>query len=564
MRKITVTLNGIEEQPRRPASNGGAGLLLIGLGVVVLGLLKASSGPPPSPHHIPAALGVDPTELRFTEPGTRVIRLHNSGDEPLAIEQPAVNNQYFHVTSNCHAPLGKNESCLVSVAFLGNTAISKEQLRIVSNGGSATIALIAVITISPTPAPAALAADPTSLQFTEPVTQVVHLRNTGDELLTIKQPAANSASFRVTSDCTAPLARNESCVVSVAFNPNAGDGKDQLNIDSNGGSATIALTGSVPSVPAVELPALEFGKRLLGTPGKPLAVHYLNPTPTAVSLGPSSTTAPFNVWKDNCTKMQIGSGLGCDVFLTFDPVKAGPQKGELRIVTAGGNLAAHAALSGDAFVVQEPPPQLSLTPLDFGRQPVGKEGDARTLTLTNTTTSPVVIGPASTNPPFRIMRDDCLKTTLQPGMGCRVLAGFSPTVQGSQKGEVRIFTSTNGFVIARSSLIGIGILLDTTPAKVDIEPRAINFDGVAGTRPVVVSNRGGAPVSLGVNFETRTIGYSLDASACTNAPLPQGQQCKILVTANRFAVRSGESARLDISYAGHVEVVTLSTRVVIR
>jgi hypothetical protein len=419
-----------------------------------------------------------------------------------------------------------------------------------------------VITISPTPAPAALAADPTSLQFTEPVTQVVHLRNTGDELLTIKQPSVNSASFRVTSDCTAPLARNESCVVSVAFNPNDGDRKDQLTIDSNGGSATIALTGSVPSVPAVELRALDFGKRLLGTPGKPLAVHYLNPTPTGVSLGPSSTTAPFNVWKDNCSRMQIGSGLGCDVFLTFDPVKAGPQKGELRIVSAGGNLAAHATLFGDAFVVQEPPPQLSLTPLEFGRQPVGKEGDARTVTLTNTTTSPVMIGPASTEPPFRIIRDDCLKTTLQPGMGCRVLASFSPTGQGTQQGEIRI-TSANGFVIARNYLVGIGILLDTTPAKVDIEPRAITF-GEAGARQIVVSNRGAAPLSIGVNFETKTIGYSLDAIGCTNAPLPPGQQCKIQVTANRIGVRLGESARLDISYAGHVEAVPLSTRVVIR
>lgn len=463
MRKITVTLNGIEQPPRRREPHGAAAFL-IGLGVVVFAFLRTRS--------------------------------------------PVVN------------PVNTNT----------NTA--------------------PVTTTSPPPAPAALSVDQTELRFTGPSTQAVRVRNTGELPLTIEQPAVSGTSFHITSECKSPLRKNESCVVSVALDPNVPldlNGTDQLRIASNGGSATITLIANITPTPTIELPPLKFGQRLLNATGAALAVEFINSGPIAIALGSASTTAPFKVWNDTCEQKQIDPGKGCQVFVAFNPTTAGSHTGELQMSSADGKLVAHAALSGEAIT-------LSLPAADFSRQPVGQPGKPRPVTLTNTTTSSLVVGAASTGPPFRIVRDGCGNTSLPPAGGCTVLADFLPTAEGQQNGELRI-TAADGAVIARGSLTGFGFT-QQIPVKIDIEPRTISFAD-NGTRPVVLSNRGAAPVTIGVNFEALTIGYSLDASGCTSTPLPPGQQCKIVVTATRFAPRTGP-ARISIRYAGRVEFVTVS------
>jgi len=440
-------------------------------------------------------------------------------------------------------------------------------------GGAALIALaiiVAALSLKPqagTPprtdtttatalTPASLSIDQKELRFSAPAAQIIRLTNSGDALLTIQPPVVIGAAFHVSSDCNAPLDRTASCAITVSLDPNAGgNSTGELRITSNGGSATVALISNASPAAPIELQPLNFGRRVLGTAGDPAVVHFTNSALAALTLVNASTATPFSIVKDDCATT-IESGVACDVAVSFDPAAAGPQTGDLRIVTTDGRLVAHAALSGEAIA---PRPQLPLPPTDFGRQIVGKPGKPRIVTVTNNTSTAIAIGGASTDAPFRILRDGCAKRDLPPTSRCPVEVDFTPTAQDLQTGEIRI-AAPDGFVIGRGSLSGFGVPETQIPVRIEIEPATINFKGDPGTRPITVINRGQAPVSISAKFETKPLAYSMDASACDRAPLAPGNQCRILVVANRFAMQLAESERIDITYSGHVEVVTVTFR----
>jgi hypothetical protein len=449
------------------------------------------------------------------------------------------------------------------------------QRRQSRNGGAAALIALAILvaalstkpqavtppitnttgTIAPL-TPATLSIDQKELRFTGPAAQIIRLTNSGDGLLTIQPLVVIGAGFHVSSDCNAPLDRNVSCAVTVSLDPNAtGNNTGELRVTSNGGSATVALIGNAISAAPIELPPLDFGRRFLGTAGQPAVVHFTNSAPAALTLGSASTAAPFTIIKDGCATT-IESGVGCDVVLSFDPSTTGPQKGDLRIVTADGKLVAHAALSGEAIA---PLPQLQLPPVSFGRQPIGKEGKTQFVLLTNSTTNTIAVGGASTEPPFRIVADGCGGKELGPGGMCRMLVAFTASAESRQTGEIRVAT-TDGYVIARGSLAGFGIAEKQIPVRIDIEPRAMNFNGDPGTRPITVSNRGAAPVSISAKLAMNALGYTIDPTECSRVPLAPGSQCSIMVTSTRAAYKASEPALVEISYEGRTEPVAVTFR----
>lgn len=581
MRKITVKVSGVTDQSRkREQSSRGAAVAVIGLAIALIALSTAHKPPPkgeepntataPSttttaaPSSTSAVLAVDRTRLRFTGSDPELVHLRNTGGEMLTVQQPSLASANFRITSDCASPLHTNEWCVVSVVMDPSAAPeSKEELYIASNGGVASVELIGNASSL---APIEIA----RLDFGRRVLgnaadpQLVHFASSARMPLALA--AAETASpFRVVKDTCGgtSVAPGGGCDVFLSFDPaTLGTHNGEVRIPTTGGklAAFAPLSGeAVAPLPQLKLQRVDFGKQPVGNTAKQQRALLINTTPFPLSLSHSAADPPFRVARDGCRKSPVKPGGRCEVWLVFSPTAQGEQKGEIRISNAEGVVIGRGSLSGIGFLLSTPPPppprpQLTMPSIDFDQRPIGGSAPVKSTRMVNTTKVSLAIGAAQTDPPFTVLRD-CAKSELPPGSPCEVLISFSPSTPGKASGEVRV-TSSDGYVIGRGALSGIGVAQMDQPApQIFIKPHAVNFKGAPGSQRIVVSNRGTAAVTLQVKTDTSRRGYSFDTSECTRAPLAPNSDCRITVTATFMAVRSGESARINISYAGHTDVV---------
>ncbi|MEA2165979.1 MAG: hypothetical protein QOK37_4106 [Thermoanaerobaculia bacterium] len=577
MRKITVKVSGVTDQSRkREQSSRGAAAAVIGLAIALIALSTAHkpspkgeevTEKPPSPP-TSAVLAVDRTRLRFTGTDPELVHLRNTGGELLTVKQPSLTSAAFRITSDCTSPLRANESCVVSVVMDPNAAPeSNEKLLLASNGGSASVELIGNVS-SLAPLEMAHLVFGRHLLGTASDPQPVHFANS--TRIPFALAAADTAvPFRIVKDTCGgtSVAPGGGCDVFLSFEPAIlGSQNGEVRIATIGGklAAFAPLSGeAVAPLPQLKLQRVDFGKQPLGSTTKQRAL-LINSTPFPLSLSYAATDPPFRVARDGCQKVPVKPSGRCEVWLAFSPSSQGEQKGEIRISNAEGVVIARGSLSGAGYPVLPPPPppprpQLTMPAIDFDQRPIGGFAPVKSTTLINTTPVSLSIGGAQTDPPFSIVRD-CAKSELTPGSPCDVSISFNPSTPGKASGEVRV-TSSDGYVIARGALSGIGIAqMDQQAPQIFIKPRAINFKGTPGSQRIVISNRGVAPVTLQVKTDTSRRGYSFDTSDCTRAPLAPNSDCWITVTATFMAVRSGESARINITYAGHTDVVVGSAK----
>jgi hypothetical protein len=101
--------------------------------------------------------------------------------------------------------------------------------------------------------------------------------------------------------------------------------------------------------------------------------------------------------------------------------------------------------SGVSITYSAPPVEVSTGSIRFGSEPTGDASTARTLTVTNLGSSPLVISGAlleGADPgDFRI-GDGCLKP-VAPGSSCRLTVRFDPRAQGQQSAILKLLTSSD-------------------------------------------------------------------------------------------------------------------------
>jgi len=299
------------------------------------------------------------------------------------------------------------------------------------------------------PLPARLEVNRQQLSFNGPALELVRISNAGEEPLAIDKPVSPHASFRLSSDCDAPLGKSDQCVVAVAYDDTvAGSMKTSLRIASNGGDATVALIGNARRIPVVELKSLDFGKRAVGSTGETQSARFTNSSPLPINVGNASVPAPFHLVQDGCAGAKVAPGGNCDVVVDFDPTAPGVQSGELRIVAVAGNVIGHAAVSGYAYV--QPPVKLVMNPpqIDFG---MARERRIQTINVTNPGPRPAVIRGVQLVPPkgpFNI-DDNCHDRTLAPNdKPCVIrVVLMRPAMRGGEMAKV-VITYEGGQEIA--------------------------------------------------------------------------------------------------------------------
>jgi hypothetical protein len=198
------------------------------------------------------------------------------------------------------------------------------------------------IGITPTPGPQ-LAVSPATLDFGSVVVNAsadrsFTLTNAGGETLT--GSASTAAPFSIVAGASFSLEAGQSQTVTVRFSPTtAGTFNGSVSVSSNGGNATVSLTGiGITPTPGPQLavsPAtLDFGTVTPGT-SRDLSLTVTNGGGETLT-GNVSTVAPFSIVSGGT--FSLGAGQSQMVMVRFSPTAFGPVSGSANVTSNGGDV----------------------------------------------------------------------------------------------------------------------------------------------------------------------------------------------------------------------------------
>jgi hypothetical protein len=197
----------------------------------------------------------------------------------------------------------------------------------------------------------ALRAAPGSLNFGKvknggtSAAKTVTVKNTGaaGSLLAVAAPAIsgpNSAEFSTASACSAPLAKGESCLISVAFSPKSEGTSMSANLtittDAKKGTTVVKLKGAsgpanILATPhSVTFPPVQVAPTTV--PSKTITIKNTGVSDLIVSsaaLRDGSDTS-FGATNDCAT---LAAGSTCRVTVTFNPLSSGKKTGSIDMVS---------------------------------------------------------------------------------------------------------------------------------------------------------------------------------------------------------------------------------------
>ena len=229
-------------------------------------------------------------------------------------------------------------------------------------------------------------------------------------------------------------------------------GTDDVVAEYSGNAAFEASTSAgvkvIIEAPLVTLSptTLAFPSTIVGTSSEEHVVTLKNSgtislTVTAIRVTGADPTSFRDVSECGAA---IAAGQSCPIYVAFDPKKAGALSGSLSITDDAANSPQTVALSGTGLAV----PVLTLNPssLTFPATAVGSASEGQTITLSNSSATPVTIdaiGLAGTDPGDFIAVNSC-GATLASGAKCTVYVAFAPTVTGARTATLSVTDDASG------------------------------------------------------------------------------------------------------------------------
>ena len=216
------------------------------------------------------------------------------------------------------------------------------------------------------------------------------------------------------------------------------------------------------------------------------------------------------------------------------------------------------ALTGAA----RPFPALDLGEIDFGSATVDTPRPPRSLRFANKRRTAIAFGKAVLSGPFATVADRCSGVRVDPGGNCDVAVALAATLPGSFRGEVRL-VDAHGDAVAFGALSAETTprIVEVPPAKIDIVPRQLAFTRQSrGRQQVILTNRGGRATTIAVEANGVPFGFVVDTKACNGRKLSPAESCTVLVTALPIAYEKGSSMRILVTYDGHTEGASVTTK----
>ncbi|MDT0619379.1 choice-of-anchor D domain-containing protein [Salinisphaera sp. P385] len=384
-------------------------------------------------------------------------------------------------------------ACLLS--DIGWNLIGNTNCPDISNSNA-----LPVLTVSPSPVDFGIV----ETGMTELAT--VTISNGGTASLTITNIVAPGDPFAITAqECSegGTITPGEACDITVEFSPTStGSFSDSLNIASDGGNESIALTGdSTPEqapVIVIDPASVEFGSITTGDSAQQ-SVTVRNSGNADLILGALSTpSTPFTKLAsgDNCSNNTLEPAAQCMFILRFAPPRAGNFSGRITVASNDGDIAVPLSGSGQSSAM----PAIEVTPaaIDFGNIGVGSN-DSRGIDVRNAGSAALQISTIDTpTAPFAVTQQNCVDRTLAPGGNCRVTVRFTPTTTGNAMQSLGIVSddAVNPNVVV--SLAGNGVIDSDADGVADtIEDNAPNDgdgndDGIPDSNQATVTSLPGA------------------------------------------------------------------------
>ena len=198
------------------------------------------------------------------------------------------------------------------------------------------------------------------------------------------------------------------------------------------------------AAPAVTLAPgfLTFGSQTVGTTSAPQSVTITNTgSAELVSNGSPTTSGDFAFADSGTCGTTLAAEASCLLNVNFTPTAAGTRTGAVTINDNSPDSPQMVPLTGTG-VAQTPTVSVSPTSLNFGKQKIGTISAPRTVTVTNTGVSPVVISSVMTTAPFA-QTNHCLGS-LPVATSCTISVTFVPKTNRAQTRRVTITNNAAG------------------------------------------------------------------------------------------------------------------------
>ena len=388
-------------------------------------------------------------------------KLTNTGSSALTISSVVASGDYG-VTSTCVGTIAAGKACTINVTFTPSvTGTIVGEVTITSNAPGGT----QLINLSGTGL-TTLSVAPTSLTY---ATTTVG-NNSATQTVTITNNASTSQTFTyvpsgnftaVAGTCSASpvtLASAASCTIKVGFSPTInGSIKGAVTVtDTANGTAfnpqvvSLAGTGTGGATPALSSSptTIGFGYVVVGSSLGPKSFRIVNNSASAVSILGLSASGDFSLpgtGSNPCVAHStvLQPGKACNVPVTATPNQTGFVEGSVTITDNASSGPTTQVFGVAATGVW--PVTLTPTSLTFTAQPVGTTSAAKTVTISNYSSSPVTLNSIVPSGDYAVVTGGSFTcgSTVAAASGqtpgtCTFGVTFTPSATGTLKGAVTV------------------------------------------------------------------------------------------------------------------------------
>lgn len=502
----------------------------------------------------PASDALSPLALNFspqqygTASASQVVRLTNTGDQPLTLIAAQTTAADYAVVNNCGPKLDAHSICTLAVTF---SPLSQGQIP-----GALTVSdqfrvqTVALTGTGLAPPLAVLA--PTTLGFPATIpgqssaAQTVTVTNAGGGQLAVSR-TSTIGDFTATEGCTKALLGNgTSCAIQVAFSPTVvGTASGVLTIFGNmpGGQATVPLAGKgVAAATIVLLPtSVDFGKITLGASSQAQNITISNTGGAAATLQTPviSGSADFRVSASTCGAT-LPADTGCTVAIVFTPSASGVVNATFSIADSTGTQTASLTGTGQSSATDG----LSPLSLSFTLQQINTASPAQLVTLTNTGDNALTLITAQVTSGDFTATSGC-GVSLNGHGSCTIAVASAPKMVGPQTG---VLTVSDQFRVQTVALSGTG----TAPPGVSLSPStgvvfpATGVTTSSAAQTVTLSNLGGAALAIDAITASGDFAVAVATNTCGSSIAP-GAACtfQVVFTPILSGTRNGSISVTD-------------------